>query len=48
MKWPFLAKNHVCLQQKNFQLFPINRTVLAINFQEIPAPFAAINLHPRV
>jgi len=39
MEWLFLPKNGCSDREKNFQLFPINCTCLAIVFQEIPALF---------
>jgi hypothetical protein len=42
MEWRFLAKYYVYWQQNNFQFFPINRTSLAIAFQEIPTLRAVV------
>ena len=40
------GKNRRVKAEKKFQLFPINRTFPAIDFQEIPAPFAW-QKHPK-
>jgi hypothetical protein len=42
MEWLFLAKSGVYGPQNLVQVFPINCTVLAVDFQEFPAWFGVV------